>query len=137
MRLTCRANTGDKLSDKYVESAYSRATRFDLTVDREYVGYGICLWLGILVYLIVGEGGQPSWYPAELFQVSQSSIPDCWHYGFFSERADVKAILGYSELVNDYDHFDQLSGLEQSALEIFFKRKQEIDAADAAKRTMP
>ena len=66
MRVTCRANTGDALSDKYRESAYTRISRFDLLIDGEYLAYGICLWLGVLVYLIVGEGGHPSWYPAEL-----------------------------------------------------------------------
>ena len=127
MKVVCTSNSGGSLSDKYLKSGYTDSSVFDLQPQLEYSVYGICIWRNLLLYLVVGEGSLPHWDPAELFQVIDSRIPESWYFAFFGYSEELNAIWGYSELVNNEKYFDQLSNLEDPAVEIFHVRKREID----------
>jgi|SRR5882672_1967034 len=127
MRVVCKASTGDALPINYFERGYTPSSRFDLVKEDEYLVYGISLWLGFILYLIIGNGQRPHWYPAELFQVSQAELPKCWYFAFLGHEGALNAIWGYDELVNSPEHYDQLSNLEPEAEEVFHMRRQEID----------
>jgi hypothetical protein len=129
MRVLCIEKTGAGLTEKRYEHGFTRASEFDLQVDQEYSVYGITLWQGLLSYLLIGEGSQTYWYPAELFRVTQNELPPNWHFANFGQGAAANAIWGYSELVNTEDHFDALANLEEDALKIFWTRKIETDEA--------
>ena len=128
MRVVCEANVGTALPPRYFERGFTQSSAFDLTIGTEYIVYGISFWLGFPLYLIVGEDRRPHWYPAELFQVSRTELPGCWYFAFFGSKDDLNAVCGYDELVNKWDHYDQLSNLDQHALEVFEVRRQEIDS---------
>ncbi len=130
MRVLCKANNGRSLSAKYFDRNYaSPSSDFDLDPGREYVVYGISLWKGLLLYLIIGEGMYPHWYPSELFSITRNEMPSGWHFTRRSEDEgyQVTAIWGYAELVNEEEHFDDLSNLEKSAVELFVERQRQID----------
>jgi hypothetical protein len=130
MRVLCTANSGSNLSAKHFERGYaSPSSEFDLEVGKEYVVYGIILWKGFLLYLILGEGMFPHWYPAELFSVTRNELPPDWYFVRRREEDgfEVNAIWGYGELVNTEDHFDALSNLEKRAIDVFVERKKRID----------
>jgi hypothetical protein len=40
---------------------------------------------------------------------------------------ELKAILGYDELVNNESHYDDLNERDETALKIFMSRKNEIE----------
>ena len=126
MKVECQANQGDALPDSYFDRGYSRASRFDLKLGNHYSVYGICLHLGDILYLLLGEGQRPGWYPAELFEVIDGKLHSSWHYTFLGFESELNAIWGYNELVNDSEYFDQLSNLEDPALIIFEKRRMEL-----------
>lgn len=129
MRVLCAANNGRDLSAKHFASGYTSSSEFDLEVGREYVVYAITLWKGLLSYLVVGEGLFPHWYPSELFNITRNEVPPGWYFARLSEEEgfEVNAIWGYEELVNTEEHFDDLSNLEKSAIDVFVERKKQID----------
>jgi hypothetical protein len=129
MRVLCTANRGSNLTVKHLQGGYTTSSEFDLQIGKEYVVYGISLWKELLVYLILGEGTYPHWYPSELFRVTRNELPPDWYFVRRSQEEgyDVIAIWGYQELVNSEDHFDDLSNLEQRAIDVFVERKKQVD----------
>ena len=80
-------------------------------------------------YLVVEEDGNPFWFPAELFVVEDTSLPKEMHYKYFGlqDKRGVIAFWGYKEMVLDDQHYVDLIEGESKAIEIFLKRKKEID----------
>ncbi|WP_255289579.1 hypothetical protein [Bacillus cereus] len=74
MKVTCLYNIEDYLTKATEEI-------FNLVIKKEYIVYGICkLQSGELTYLILGEReNMPSWYPAELFKISDALQPIEWY----------------------------------------------------------
>src|SRR5688500_190576 len=129
MKVLCTADDGNCLTDKHFEAGYTPSSEFDLDIGKEYVVYGICIWKGLLSYLLMGEGLHPHWYPSELFSITQRELPPDWYFAYFgdSDGRDLQALWGYYELINSEDHFDELSELEKDALQVFLIRKAETD----------
>lgn len=129
MRVLCAANSGRSLSENHFGMGYTPSSEFDLEVGKEYVVYGISLWKGFLLYLVIGEGLFPHWYPSELFDVTRNEMPPIWYFARFSEEEglDLNAVWGYDELANTQDHFNDLSNLEECAINVFMERKKQID----------
>ncbi|MBG9751185.1 hypothetical protein ACWGKR_27320 [Bacillus thuringiensis] len=124
MKVTCLYNTGNALS-KITEET------FNLTIEKEYIVYGICkLQSGELTYLILGEReNMPSWYPAELFKISDALQPLEWYCAEHKQVSDttIDYIWGYKELALDDTHALGLIERENKDMELFLKRKAEID----------
>ncbi|HDX9683256.1 hypothetical protein CON48_19610 [Bacillus thuringiensis] len=124
MKVTCLYNTGNALS-KITEET------FNLTIEKEYIVYGICkLQSGELTYLILGEReNMPSWYPAELFKISDALQPLEWYCAEHRQVKDttIDYIWGYKELALDDTHALGLIERENKDMELFLKRKAEID----------
>ncbi|MGN7894206.1 hypothetical protein ACTJJY_19205 [Bacillus sp. 22475] len=124
MKVTCLYNTGNALS-KITEET------FNLTIEKEYIVYGICkLQSGELTYLILGEReNMPSWYPAELFKISDALQPLEWYCAEHKQVKDttIDYIWGYKELALDDTHTLGLIERENKDMELFLKRKAEID----------
>lgn len=133
MQVKCIANLGKNLSPKTIQSGQLVTTEYNLDIGQEYTVYGILVWGGSLRYLIVVLDDLPGWYPAELLEVVDHLLPLEWYYNFRGyEDNSLYAIWGYKEMVFDTDkHYDALIEREPEALEIFFKRKKEIDEYEA------
>ena len=129
MRVICVANHGSALPAKHFEkSGNTPVSEFDLEIGEEYVVYGIIVSRGLLSYLVICRAGYAQWYTADLFKVSQSKLPDNWHFVHFQEEQGflVEAIWGYEELLTP-QHFDALSEMEPEAIDVFVEKKREID----------
>ena len=129
MRVLCKSNSGRDLSAKHFAIGYTSSSEFDLEKGKEYVVYGIILNQRLLSYLIVGEGSWPSWYPAELFSLTRKDLPENWYFAYLREDEGfvVNAIWGYEELVETENHFDGLSNMNKLDIELFLKRREQID----------
>lgn len=131
MKVTCIGNTGRHLPNNYLVSGNSINTEFQVELGSTYIVYGICLWDdNTLHYLLLGEPEDPpSWYPAELFHVSDNLLPMEWYFSFHSVRENrvITAIWGYKELALDLQHYDELIEREKHAIKVFLARKKEID----------
>jgi hypothetical protein len=103
-------------------------TEFPLEIGEIYIVYGIDLWRGTIHYLTTNKFNMnPSWYPAELFEIIDNLLPLEWYYEFYTYENDISAIWGYKELVLNKEHKDSLLERDNKAISIFLTRKQEID----------
>jgi hypothetical protein len=105
-----------------------------LTIGKVYSVYGFSIFKNNLYYLIDNplEGWpiNPDWYPVEIFEVVDSSLPKEMYFGYFgsNDKRGVNALWGYKELVHDYSHYEGLVEIEEDAIRVFQKRKEEIDS---------
>lgn len=126
MKVLCIYQNARDISEKSMKVSGTSNTEFSVSIGNEYIVYGMMLWKGVIKYLIVGNHDKPSWYPAELFEVKNDSLPLEWYFDFCITD-NLEAIWGYSELVHDPEHFDLLQERDSNAIKIFLKRKQEIE----------
>ncbi len=128
MKVACIANTGDKLLARTKELGNTDETKYPVKIGEIYTVYGQHLYKGVLSYLLLGTyENLPSWYPVELFEVTNSLLPFEWYYKYFGNENNVGAIWGYKELVLLDSHHDDLIEREDEAIRVFLKRKKEID----------
>jgi hypothetical protein len=128
MKIKCIANTGNMLSQATKALGNSDEAKYPVKIGEVYNVYGQHLYKGVLSYLIVGTyENLPSWYPAELFEVVDPMLPLEWYYGFYGYDNLISSIWGYKELISDENHHDDLIEREVEAIQIFLKRKKEID----------
>ncbi len=117
---------------------YAPETAYELSIGKTYTVYGQCLVEACLLYLIDVQDRQglshPSWYPASLFEVIDSSIPRAWEFRYRNQKEAARfkaaAIWGYPELAISDDHYVGLIERESEAMRIFLRRKAEIDMED-------
>ena len=112
---------------------------FGLELDKEYLVTGMVLAKKQLWYL-VDEKGKPSFFPHQLFEVVNSSLSTNWYFKLYSEDDgifpfDKEAMWGYLELCFDKHHYEQLIDRESEALELYFKRKIELEKEQSEEDT--
>lgn len=128
MRIKCIGNNGSYL-DKITlqKSGDLKTVEYPIKIGDEYVVYGQMIYDEVLYYLIKGTYEDlPSWYPAELFEVTNNLIYMEWYFRFDS-KSELSAIWGYWELVFSLEHYNGLIDREKKDIKIFLDRKKEID----------
>lgn len=126
MKVKCIHKAGSKIPDEVLAVVDTPETIYHVGYGQVYVVYAILLWKGILHYLILSEVTHSShWYPAKLFEVTDSRLPTKWHFGFVTND---QAIWGYPELIlDDAKHYWDMLEREPWVLDVFNKRRAEID----------
>jgi hypothetical protein len=77
--------------------------------------------------LIFDEYNMPDWYPAEQFELEDSSLPSDWFHSFYGyQEYGISVIWGYRELVFSEEHYNGLFEQDEHEVEIFLKRMIEI-----------
>lgn len=127
MRVECIANNGGALLPVTRTIGGSDETQFHIEIGKIYTVYGIATFRKALYYLSLSEVDLPTWHPAELFKVVDHRLPNNWYFESGQYLDSIMAILGYKELALSYSHYEALAELEPSAVELFLKRKAEID----------
>lgn len=128
MKVKCIKNKGKDLDANTLKIVHLATTEFQLNIGEIYVVYGMCLWKGIMHYLLVDKYKiNPFWFPAELFRVIDNMLPLEWYYNFGGYGEEINAIWGYKELVLDESHYIGLIEREKKSIEVFLKRKKEIE----------
>ncbi len=128
MRVKCISNSGNTLSEKYIINGELPTAEYPLSVGNEYTVYGISQWKNVIYYLTINKYNTlPSWYPADLFEITDNLLPIEWYYNCFKNSETLSAIWGYSELALIEKHYEDLIERNDNAIKIFLKRKSEID----------
>lgn len=88
---------------------------------------GIRLFKGQLSFLI-DESGYPNWFPTEIFELNENSLPYDWYFKF-KTYPDKKqgALWGFKELCDVEDFYDLLIERDMEVMAIYFKRKSEFE----------
>lgn len=126
MKVLCKYLANKDVPAVEMTNASFASTVFDVVVGREYVVHGQAIFAARLMYLIDPDDAcRPNWYPPELFEVSDGSVPASWKFAFYGGQYmnDLGAVWGYEELVANADHFNGLAERDPAALLSFARQK--------------
>lgn len=132
MKVRCIAVTGKGLFKKTLERddfAHEEVnySRF-FSLNKVYRVYGVAIYEKGLNYLLdCNNIGQPLWHYGELFEIVNQRMYHEWYFRTFKD-GKFQALWGYKELVADYYHNDDLMERKGHAVDIFIKRKREMDS---------
>lgn len=107
-------------------------TAFALTRGREYPAYAMTVLLGIVWYYVMDDDGHPwpTWVPGPLFEVIDGSFPPSWRLGYFRfSRDEQYPILSFPEWAQDHQFYERLVDGDLDAIEVFARRRREIERA--------
>jgi hypothetical protein len=118
----CVSASGYDLSEGSAGLYFTKESIFDVVPGRDYEVHEIALFNSGLILLVVDESELPSWYPIELFEVTDGRIPADW---MFSRRAvgtsAMEAVWGHQKLVADPAIDEALANRDDRALEVFWE----------------
>jgi hypothetical protein len=118
----CRTAKGRQLPDDYRGLYFTDQTTFPVTPGRGYRVYEMALFnLGLLM-LVVDDNRQPNWYPMELFDVEDGTLPDNWMFALREgDETGTHAVWGHPRLVGDPDLDDSLANQDSEARVVFWR----------------
>jgi hypothetical protein len=125
MKAICKTNIDQR--ERFQSLAHFGPVELQIRIDKEYFIMGIVMWQNALMYL-VDENGKPDWYPVELFELTDHTIPSFWFFKNFNkdESEDIVFVCGYYELCLEDGHYDKLLERDADALKTYFDRKKEL-----------
>ena len=131
MRVQCSANTAAALSTRHFRLGYTDQSVFDLEKGGEYRVFGISVYRDVIHYLVVDRTERPNWYPAEMFRVTDVTLPVGWGVVSRPENVDgLQLLVGYGALVEDPTHYDALIERDPAAMMIFSREVRTNSSSD-------
>lgn len=132
MKARCISNTKNKLR---INGNLEQSMNFfgngkfeNLKIDVIYEVYSIIIYDGDVFFLLAGQNiGDPERFPAELFEIIDSTIPDFWTTKVFTldnphkTQPDTQMIMGYDRFVNDDDHHYGVIDARGEDLDYFYE----------------
>jgi hypothetical protein len=103
---------------------------YGLEINKEYLVTGILTFKqSDDLYFLVDESGRPSWFPFQIFETINNELPKNWFVKINAgnDYVDYKNLFGFNELCNDDDFFNQLLERDEEAMQVYFRRKIELE----------
>ena len=103
---------------------------FGLNVEKEYLVMGMLTYKkSNSLYFLIDENGRPSWFPFQIFEISNNVIPENWFVKINTDNdyVDFYNLMGFNELCNNEDFFNQLLERDEKTMQIYFRRKIELE----------
>jgi hypothetical protein len=134
MIVRCIANTGESLPSVNIapRAGYERSTEFPLTVGHAYVVFALTVFLGTAWYYVMDDDdlAWPTWMPSSLFEIEDGTVPSNWVVGYFRfSQDDQRPMLSFPEWATDHGFYERLVDGEAEAVEIFERRRAELETA--------
>jgi len=130
MKVICKKNDAKGLELKEVGLTLDEYY-YGLTIGKEFLIMGVQLnkTTSSPKYLVDEEKWGPIWYPYILFDMIDMQIPPNWLIDVYDNKSpgDLRSLMGFKELVTNDDLHDALIDGQQWALDIYFKRKAEVE----------
>lgn len=134
MKVICKDISAEKLDLTEVKTIISNEFDFSfggygVELNKEYIVMGLVLYADSnYLYYLIDTHGKPNWFPCQLFDVVDNSIPENWFMKIFdkNEESQIYSIWGFNELCNDDDFYDLLIERDDATMKIYFERKMEI-----------
>lgn len=115
MRAICRSGLGDAIppSKRYLGEV-DKTSYSPLTIGESYLVYALLFIFDRVDFLVRAPDQPPFWVPSNLFDMVDSKVPAGWEFCITQSSADYRVlfdtfginyILGYSLLVNEYQHY--------------------------------
>ena len=131
MKVICKENKAKNLDLNEVTILDSKETEFPVEKEQEYIVMGIMMLKeSNCIYYLVNRSDRPDWIPYPLFNIIYNEFPPNWFIKIFDKKesfGDLFYLSGFYELCNNEDYHDALIEREKWALDIYFKRKSEVE----------
>ena len=126
MKVLCKNNDPDN-----VPLGVPNSFNFGLELGKEYLVMGMVL-AGKQLWFLMDEKSSPSFFPHQLFQITDASMGPKWHFKLYSKDDGIfpfgkEAMWGYYDLCFDENHYEGLVDREPIALQLYFRRKIELE----------
>lgn len=109
----------------------TEGTRFDLQIGKEYVVYGLTVFLGHVWYYIADESYSyfPVWNPASMFQITDSRASKFWVIGYQTDdpKGDPSLLITFHEWVSDHMFYSRLTTGDPNCVALFKIYKERLD----------
>ncbi len=124
MKVICKYNNPSNLPD-YIPNDFD----YGLELNKEYLVMGILNFKNSdNIYFLVDENGLPSWFPAQIFDISNNKIPNNWVMKINEDiHIDYKNLISFNELCDNEFLFNQILERDDSAMNIYFNKKIELE----------
>jgi hypothetical protein len=130
MKVICKSNAAKNLDLNEVKVICTNDTYFPVTKGVEYIVMGIAVYKNSnCIYYLIDEFDLPCWLPYPLFEISHKELSPNWYIDVIDKKkfdGNVFCLSGFYELCNDEDYHDALAERELYALDIYSKRKYEV-----------
>lgn len=133
MKVLCRYNKGlylpvDCLDDR---GGYTLDKEFPLTIDKEYVVYGVTVESNHAWYYLLDDDklSFPIWYPAPLFELVSGDVPAGWKFGHHAFGPDHHSyVLSFPEWADDGGYYERLLDGDAHAEAVFQRWRGLLEA---------
>jgi hypothetical protein len=135
MKAICKQITSEGFDLKEVTTVTSTnhdysAGGYGLELGKEYFLMGMAVYKDSnCIYFLIDNNGRPDWLPHLLFNVTDNTLPIDWFVRVNGKKisSDIYCLWGLEELCNDEGFYDKLTNRDKEAMQIFFKRKSELE----------
>ncbi|MEZ4909942.1 MAG: hypothetical protein R2774_03670 [Saprospiraceae bacterium] len=125
MKVVCKYNDPSNLPSTIPDNF-----DYGLELSKEYLVMGVLTFKKSNdLYFLVDENGRPSWFPHQIFEAVNNELPVNWFVkiNIGDDYVDYQNLIGFDELCNKEDFFNQLLERDEEAMRIYFRRKIELE----------
>ena len=125
MKVLCRINDPSSVSNNIPDNF-----DYGLEIGKEYLVMGMLTFKkSNNLYFLIDENGRPSWFPFQIFDILNNELPDNWFVkvNINNEYVDYFNLIGFAELCNKEDFFNQLLERDEEVMRVYFRRKIELE----------
>ncbi len=131
MKVRCIDNRGSALPEQYLDTRRNMRsdTEFSTVIGNEYVVYGVEFSNNQVWYYIYDQLNRryPVRKPAPLFQIVDHRLSKYWSVGVSEGKHGSVGWLFFEEFFSDKFFYDRLTDGSGVEVEVFMKRKREMD----------
>lgn len=130
MRVVCVENKVASVSKEILDNYFISYERFDVSIGKEYIVYGMTVYLGTIWYYLADDtySDYPIWHPSSLFDVVDGRLSRHWRYSDQGgERAVKRPRIAFPEWACDPDFYARLTDWEEKEIAIFKQYKELMD----------
>ncbi|WAC14693.1 hypothetical protein [Dyadobacter pollutisoli] len=114
MKVICKFNAPSNVPDN-IPNDFD----FGLCTGKEYTVMGMLTFKGSNnLHFLVDENGRLSWFPFQIFTISNNEVPENWFININVDdiHVDYLNLLCFDELCNKKDFFNQLLERDEEAI---------------------
>lgn len=130
MKVICKKNTAKDLDLTEVTTIFSKAHKYPLELEKEYLVMGISIYKDTnCLYYLIDINSRPFWFPYLLFNISDNFLPKHWAVKVYDKKGegDILFLCGFRELCDSENYHDLLMDRDENAMRVYFSRKVEFE----------
>ena len=114
------------ISSREWYSIDSNVSGYKITLGKKYTVYGILFFKNEIRYLICNDDNVPGFFPSTLFEILENYILFDWGINSYQIEDEKILLIGYSDLIKDFEHLRDLIEYTPDAVRTFLEYKNSL-----------